>query len=201
MVSAKNILPEKVRKWWQIECTTKQCKKPKRLKRAKKIQKSDIKFKNVTENATKGKLSRHYSLSWKNSLQFCKDFTPDKIFLYTNIVGTLVRFYISWDGKLSLSPVDVRPFLFYLHPFEKSSPLPSSIFFLFFVLSELTKVLHLWFLILDDVLASVFSETYSFLAHCCSLWKVQIFWRSIFCMINGKAVHRTVLTTPSLSTT
>ena len=72
-------------------------------------------------------------------------------------------------GKLSFSPLDVTPFLSYLYPFAKSPPLPASVFSHFFLLSELTKGLPLWFLILDMVLASVFCQTYNFLDHCCSL--------------------------------
>ena len=38
---------------------------------------------------------RHYSLSWQNSVKFCKDFTPDRIFLHQHCwhVGTFLHLW------------------------------------------------------------------------------------------------------------
>ena len=53
MVSAKNILPKKVRKLRQNKFATKQSKRPKRPKLGKKMPTSNIKFQNLPKNATK----------------------------------------------------------------------------------------------------------------------------------------------------
>ena len=66
-------------------------------KKYQNMLKIKIKLQNVPKNATKNAKSLHYSLSQQNSVTFCKDFTRDRIF-YTNIVGTLVCFYISARG-------------------------------------------------------------------------------------------------------
>ena len=67
---------------------------PNSAKNAKKINR---KFPNVPKKMpTKSVKSRHYSFSWQNSVKCCKDNTRDRIFVFTNIVGTLVPFLNLW---------------------------------------------------------------------------------------------------------
>ena len=63
--------------------------------KGQKDQNSDKKCQEVTLNSTmcqemppKTKKLRHYSLSWQNSVEFCKDFKRDRIFFIPNTVGT-----------------------------------------------------------------------------------------------------------------
>ena len=67
-----------------------------------KDQNSDKKCQEVTLNSTlcqemppKTEKSRHYSLSQQNSVEFCKDFTRDRIFLHQHCwhIGTILHLW------------------------------------------------------------------------------------------------------------
>ena len=107
--------PKKCLNYDKSEFSTNRVKGPKDQNSDKKRPRSNIKFHYVPGNAKKKREKlRHYSLSWQNSVKFCKNFTRDRIFLHQHCWHVCTFLHLWGTGSLGW-PVLVESLVNSLH--------------------------------------------------------------------------------------